>query len=77
MAISQSELGVGDSTDIYPGLYMQHTLDELQTICASKPPKILLSPLVCEDVDVEGRLQTQATPGPAGTPAEADTETTG
>jgi hypothetical protein len=40
---------------------MQHTLDELQTICASKPPKILLSPLVCEDVDVEGRLQTQAT----------------
>ena len=61
MAISQSELGVGDSTDIYPGLYMQHTLDELQTICASKPPKILLSPLVCEDVDVEGRLQTQAT----------------
>ena len=61
MAISQSELGVGDSTDIYPGLYMQHTLDELQTICASKPPKILLSPQVCEDVDVAGRLQTEAT----------------
>jgi len=61
MAITQSELGVGDGNDIYPGLYMQHTLDELQTICASKPPKILLSPGVCEDVDISGRLQTQLT----------------
>ena len=61
MAISQSELGVGDGSDIYPGLYMQHTLDELQAICASKPPKILLSPAVCEDMDVAGRLQHQET----------------
>ena len=61
MAISQSELGVGDGSDIYPGLYMQHTLDELQEICASKPPKILLSPVVCEDVDIAGRLQTLPT----------------
>ena len=35
MAISQSELGMGDGKDIYPGLYMQHTLDELQAVCAS------------------------------------------
>jgi uncharacterized membrane protein affecting hemolysin expression len=61
MAVSQSELGIGDGRDIYPGLYMQSTLDELQTVCASKPPKILLSPLVCEDTDVDGRLQQQAT----------------
>ncbi len=61
MAISQSELGMGDSKDIYPGLYMQHTLDELQTVCASKPPKLLLSPTVREDTDIEGRLQLQAT----------------
>ena len=61
MAVSQSELGVGDGSDIYPGLYMQHTLDELQAICASKPPKILLSPVVCEDTDVAGRLQHQET----------------
>jgi hypothetical protein len=61
MAITQSELGVGDGNDIYPGLYMQHTLDELQTVCASKPPKILLSPGACEDVDISGRLQTQLT----------------
>jgi hypothetical protein len=61
MAISQSELGIGDGSDIYPGLYMQHTLDELQTICSSRPPEILLSPAACEDMDVAGRLQTQAT----------------
>jgi hypothetical protein len=61
MAISQSELGMGDATDIYPGLYMQHTLDELQMICSSKPPEILLSPAACEDVDVAGRMQTHAT----------------
>jgi hypothetical protein len=56
MAISQSELGVGSGTDIYPGLYTQHTLDELQAVCASKPPNILLSPAACEDIDVAGRL---------------------
>lgn len=61
MAISQSELGIGDERDIYPGLYMQSTLDELQAVCASKPPKILLSPAVCEDTDVDGRLQQQET----------------
>lgn len=61
MAISQSELGMGDSKDIYPGLYMQHTLDELQAVCASKPPKLLLSPAVRDDTDIEGRLQLQAT----------------
>ena len=31
------------------------------SVCASKPPKILLSPAVCEDVDIAGRLQHQAT----------------
>jgi len=61
MAISQSELGAGNGSDIYPGLYTQHTLDELQAVCASKPPNILLSPAVCEDVDVAGRLQHRPT----------------
>ena len=61
MAVAQSELGIGDGRDIYPGLYMQSTLDELQSVCASKPPQILLSPVVCEDTDVDGRLQQRAT----------------
>ncbi len=61
MAISQSELGIGDEADIYPGLYMQSTIDELQTLCASKPPKILLAPAVCQDNDIAGRLEHEAT----------------
>ena len=61
MAISQSELGAGDKADIYPGLYIQHTLDELQTICANRPPRVLLSPGVCQDPDIASRLQHQAT----------------
>ena len=61
MAISQSELGVGNGTDIYPGLYTQHTLDALQSVCASKPPNILLSPTVCDDTDIAGRLQHRPT----------------
>lgn len=61
MAISQSELGAGDKADIYPGLYIQHTLDELQTICANRPPRVLLSPGVCQDADIASRLQHQAT----------------
>jgi len=61
MAISQSELGAGDRADIYPGLYIQHTLDELEAICANRPPRVLLAPVVCEDPDVAARLQHQAT----------------
>lgn len=59
MAVAHSELGLGDESDIYPGLYMQHTLDELQAVCASRPPRVMLSPAACEDVDVAGRLQHQ------------------
>jgi hypothetical protein len=57
MAVAQSELGRGDETDIYPGLYIQSTLDELQTLCASKPPQVMLSATVCEDIDVSSRLE--------------------
>jgi hypothetical protein len=57
MAVSQSELGAGDGDDIYPGLYMQHTLDELQSACAQNPAATLLSEAVCEDLDVSSRLQ--------------------
>ena len=57
MTVAQSELGRGDETDIYPGLYIQSTLDELQTLCASKPPQVMLSPGVCEDIDVSSRLE--------------------
>jgi uncharacterized membrane protein affecting hemolysin expression len=54
-AIAISELGAGDDKDIYPGLYMQYTIDELQGLCALKPPRTLLSPSTAEDADVAGR----------------------
>lgn len=61
MAISQSELGAGSGADIYPGLYTQHTLDELQSVCSRRPPDIMLSPVVCEDTDIAGRLGCRPT----------------
>ena len=56
MAIAVSELGAGDGADIYPGLYMQSTLDELQAQCQRGADGIMLLPGVCEDMDVSGRL---------------------
>jgi len=70
MAISQSELGAGDDGDIYPGLYMQHTLDELQAVCASSPPQLLLSPVACQDMDVASRLRVGAPGGNDYAPIE-------
>ena len=57
MAMSQSELGVGDGKDIYPGLYMQSTLDELQAACAAAGDRILLAPAIADDVDINGRVE--------------------
>ncbi len=60
MAVGFSELGVGDASDIYPGLYMQSTLDELQAACSEAGDKILLSPAIADDVDINGRLEQRA-----------------
>lgn len=57
LAVGQSELGRGDEGDIYPGLYLQPTLDELQSLCASQPPRVMLSPGICEDLDISSRLE--------------------
>ena len=60
MAIGLSELGAGDGADIYPGLYMQSTLDELQQRCQGNTGGVSLLPNICEDVDVAGRLDFKA-----------------
>jgi hypothetical protein len=59
LAVGHSELGRGDEGDIYPGLYLQPTLDELQALCASQPPKVMLSPGTCEDLDISSRLELE------------------
>lgn len=63
MAIAQSELGVGNESDIYPGLYMQHTLDELAEVCAGRPPQIMLSSSITGDVDVASRAHSAPVEG--------------
>ena len=57
MAVGFSELGAGDASDIYPGLYMQSTLDELQAACAAAGDRILLAPAIADDVDINGRVE--------------------
>jgi len=61
MAVGYSELGAGDGTDIYPGLYMQSTLDELQLYGSGALGAIHLNNAVCNDVDVTGRLTLRET----------------
>ncbi|GAB5452248.1 MAG: hypothetical protein Hals2KO_25760 [Halioglobus sp.] len=61
MAVSRSELGIGDGSDIYPGLYMQHTLDELHGICRSETQGVLLAPALSDDVDIASRLRASPT----------------
>ncbi len=52
-AVDLSELGPGSARDLYPGLYMQHTLDQLHLVCASKPPRVLFSPDAAEDASLQ------------------------
>ena len=44
-----SELGRGDDGDIYPGLYIQATLDELLELASEKVEGMLLSSRAAED----------------------------
>ena len=49
LAIGVSELGQGDDNDIYPGLYVQSTLDELLDLANQQVEGILLSSYAAED----------------------------
>jgi uncharacterized membrane protein affecting hemolysin expression len=60
-AIGLSELGVGSDQDIYPGLYMQHLLDELKLVCDNKPPNILLSQAAAADQQLAQTLEIHPT----------------
>ncbi len=60
MAVAVSELGASDEADIYPGLYVQYTLDELQSVCANNSDAIWLSSATCSDADIADRVQVGA-----------------
>jgi len=55
-AIGVSELGRGDAEDIYPGLYLQATLDELLELAHQDVDAILLSSRAAEDDGLTARV---------------------
>ena len=60
MAIGSSELGLGDSDDIYPGLYTQATLDELEILAGMSNEGIGISAAASTDIDLSTRMDVEA-----------------
>jgi hypothetical protein len=56
LAIGVSELGRGDAEDIYPGLYIQATLDDLLELSRQDVDAILLSSRAAEDEGLTSRM---------------------
>lgn len=69
MALSHSELGPGDSSDIYPGLYLQATLDELQQQC-TRSAALTLDDTLARDPELKrhARLEGEGRPTLLGFP---------
>ena len=57
LACGFSACGVGSSADIYPDLYNQHLIDELESVTSDKPENILLTDAVAEDMQVSSRCR--------------------
>jgi uncharacterized membrane protein affecting hemolysin expression len=60
MACGVSEAGAACASDIYPGLYGQHVIDELAALVAEEPPGILLSEAACAEESANGGLELDA-----------------
>ena len=56
LAVGMSELGRGDERDIYPGLYIQSTLDELLDLSNQQAEGVLLSSNAAEDPGLTTRM---------------------
>ena len=56
LAVGVSELGRGDEKDIYPGLYIQSTLDELLELSNQPVEGVLLSSHAAEDRGLTTRM---------------------
>lgn len=56
VAVGGSELGRGDSEDIYPGLYTQAAVDDLELLARQSGDQIRLSDFVVEDVELTTRV---------------------
>lgn len=63
LAVGISELGMGDSEDIYPGLYTQSTIDELLGAATTAEQDILVTKPASRDVDFTTRCKTATREG--------------
>jgi hypothetical protein len=57
LACGYTETGVGSSQDIYPDLYNQHLIDELEAATSEDSASILLMAAVASDVQVKNRCR--------------------
>jgi len=55
LAVSGSELGRGDATDIYPGLYTQASLDELMALARKPGEGVVIADFISDDIDLTTR----------------------
>jgi len=73
LAVGGSELGRGDDKDIYPGLYTQSAVDELEKLARQQTGGVALSPFVVKDLDLTTRVSIEhieGKPDQLGAPAD-------
>ncbi len=59
VAVGYSELGCGDRRDIYPGLYIQSSLDKLHSTCQQEREGIALVDGISDDLDLLNRANVE------------------
>lgn len=62
LAVGDSELGRGDGEDIYPGLYTQAAVDELEVLAKQSGDTIHLSETLVQDVQLRNRVGIEEEP---------------
>jgi hypothetical protein len=59
LSLGGSELGRGDERDIYPGLYSQAAVDELEALAKQTPDGIHVAEFVAQDLDLITRMSVE------------------
>ena len=62
LAVGGSELGRGDGEDIYPGLYTQAAVDELEALARQSGNEIHLSQTMIQDIELMNRVGIEEEP---------------
>ncbi len=63
IAVGGSELGRGDGEDIYPGLYTQSAVDELEVLARQAGDQVRLSDFVTDDLELTTRVAIETGAG--------------